>query len=136
MWPPAEFSLPGGLRMILGTVRTYAYWPFFGLTLTSAAIDLLAFLYPCWTRVRSRVRIGIDTVMLAMAAVLLNVGNWVEIAGPNLSAADLAKALTLVNDTIQITLIAIILISIGDALMEIRRLLRASHARPAPLVAA
>lgn len=101
-----------------------------------ASVDLLSFLYPCWTGVRARVRLGIDASMLVMVAVLLKIGNFVEISASNLSAEDLAKVIFWVNGSIQITLIIIAVITIGDAILEIRRLLRANHAKPAPILTA
>jgi hypothetical protein len=124
-----EFSFPGGLRFILGPVWKYLYWPVLGLTLTSASADLLAFLYPCWTLVRTRVRLGINAIQLLLALALLRVGNWGELASANLSAAEIVKAMTWVNAGIQIALISTAVIVVIDALLQIR-ILRAGHARP------
>jgi len=124
-----EFSFPGGLRFILGPVWKYLYWPVLVLTLTSASVDLLAFLYPCWTLVRTRVRLGINATQLLLALALLRVGNWGELASANLSALEIAKAMTWINAGIQVALISTAVIVVIDALLQIR-VLRAGHTKP------
>jgi len=134
MWQRTGFLVPGGVRIILGPVWKYTYWPVLGLTLVSASIDLAAFLYPCWWRVRSRVRIGVDASMLVVVAAVLRAGNWVEIAASNLPAAEVAKGMTVINGAIEVTLIMSAVITAGDAIVEIRRLLGAKAASTAPIM--
>jgi hypothetical protein len=59
---------------------------------------------------------------------------WVDFAGPNLSAADAAKAMRWVNGTIQVTLITIAAITLFDAVHQLRLLLRAKSSRPSPIL--
>ena len=132
----AEFSFPGGSRIILGPVWRQIFWPVLGLTLTSAFFDLLSSLYPHWTRVRSRVRIGIDASMLIIVAALLKGGNSAELAAGNLSTADLANKTAWLNGMIDYTLIAAAVITIGDAIREIYHLLRARQGKSAPILTA
>lgn len=133
MWQRSEFSFPGGTRLILGPVWKQIYWPVLGLTLTSAFFDLLSSLYPRWTRVRSRVRIGVDVCGLVIAAVLLKAGNFMEITGGNFSATDLANKVAWLNGMIDYTVIGAAVIEIGDAIHEIRLLLRGKPAKPAAI---
>ncbi len=122
LWQRSAFTFPGGVRVILGPVWRYVYWPILVTTLISASADLLAFLYPCWAKVRSRVRIGLDACMLITVAIVLRVGNWAEIDAPHLSGHDLTAVMTWVNLSIQISLVATALIMCLDAFMEIRRM--------------
>ena len=117
--------------MILGPVWHWIYLPVIGVTLTSAFFDLLSSLQPRWTRLRSRARIAIDFCSLAIAIVLLNAGNLVEIAGGSLSAGELAKATAWLNFMIEGAVITAAAISIFDAIGEARRLLRAVRVKPA-----
>ncbi len=133
MWHRSEFSFANGTRLILGPVWQQIYWPVLVVTLTSAFVDLLSSLYPRWTRVRSRVRIGIDVCGLIIAAVLLKSGNFTEIAGGNFSAADLANMVAWVNGLIAWTVIAAAVIEIGEAIHETRFLLRGKRAKPAAI---
>lgn len=133
MWQRSEFAFSEGTRLILGTLWRQIYWPVLGVTLTGAFFDLLSSLYPRWSRVRSRVRIGIDVCGLIIAAVLLKAGNFVEISGGNFSAADLAKMVAWVNGLIAWTVIAAAVIEIGEAIHEARFLLRGKRAKPAAI---
>jgi hypothetical protein len=136
MWQRKEFSFPGGSRLILGPVWAQIYWPVLGVTLTSAFFDLLSSLYPRWSQVRSRVRIGIDVCGVIIAAVLLKAGNFVGIVDGHLSAADLANSVAWFNGMIGWTAIAAIAIEIGDAIHEARFLLRGKRAKPAAIPSA
>jgi hypothetical protein len=79
------------------------------------------------------VRIGVDVCALAIVAVLLKAGNFVEIAGGNFSVADLANKTAWFNGLIGYTVIAAAVIEIGDAIHEVRRLLRSKHGKPAAI---
>uniref|UniRef100_Q029Z7 Transmembrane protein n=1 Tax=Solibacter usitatus (strain Ellin6076) TaxID=234267 RepID=Q029Z7_SOLUE len=124
LWQRTAFTFPGGPSIILGPIWKFVYWPILVTTLISASADLLAFLYPCWAQVRSRVRIAIDACMIITVAIVLRLGNWVEIDAPNLSPHDLTAVITWVNLSIQISLVATALIACLDAFMEIRRMHR------------
>jgi hypothetical protein len=134
MWQRSEFAFSGGLRIIMAPVWSAIYWPVLGLTLAWALADFFNFLRPARTRVRSWVRLGLDTATVLMAGVLLTVSIWVDFAGPNLSAADAAKAMRWVNGTIQVTLITIAAITLFDAVHQLRLLLRAKSSRPSPIL--
>jgi hypothetical protein len=134
MWQRSEFSLSSGTRLILSPMCQQMYWPVLGLTLVSAFFDLVSALYPRWARVRSRARIGIDACMLVIVAVLLKAGNFAELAGGNFSAVDQAARVAWFNGWIAYTLIAVAVVTLGDAIYEARFLLRGKPAKPAPLL--
>jgi hypothetical protein len=83
--------------------------------------------------VRSRARIGIDICGLIIAAVLLRAGNFVGIVDGHLSATDLATSVAWFNGMIDWTVIAAVVIEIGDAIHEARSLLRGKSAKPAAI---
>jgi hypothetical protein len=124
-WQRTGFDFPGGPRITPGPVWSYIYAPVLALTLTSASADLLAFLHPCWGTVRSRVRIGIDACFLAIAILLLTAGDWVRVSDAP------ANVTAWINLSVQITLIATAVIVAGDALLELRRILRTPRVRTA-----
>jgi hypothetical protein len=70
---------------------------------------------------------------LIIAAVLLNAGKLVEIAGASFPAADLASKTAWLNGLIDWTIIAAAAITIFDAVGEIRRLLRGRRAKLAAI---
>lgn len=128
MWQRTEFVFPGEIRVILGPIWNYLYWPIFGLTLFNASVDLLAFLYPCWMQTRLRIRIGVDACTILAAALLFKIDDWLNIAAPNLTHADKAKALSWINSGIQIGLIAIVVVSLIDVIQQVRLLRRRKSA--------
>jgi hypothetical protein len=134
MWHRVAFTFPGGPAVTLLPIWEQIYWPILGLTLINAAADLISFLNPSWTRIRSCVRIAVDASMLVMAIVLSRVANWVTISAANASAADAAKAAVWIGLGVQITLFVIAFSSIWDAVVEVRRLLRAKPAQSTSLL--
>lgn len=133
MWRRSEFAFPGGIHVILGPAWKYTYGPVLVLTLINASADAIAFLYPCWARVRSQVRIGVDVCMLVLAAILLEIGNWVELVS-NLPPDQFEKLRAWVNLGIEITLIGVVIGSVIEVINEIRALRRAKAVRPAQVL--
>jgi hypothetical protein len=131
-----ELAFPGGARFILGPIWSQIYWAVLGLTLARACVDLYSFVRPVWNRARSWMRLGLDAATIVMALVLLRVNNWVDIAGPNVSAADVAKAMLWINGTVEITLIAIVVITLIDVARQLRLLVRAKSNRPTQMLTA
>jgi hypothetical protein len=136
MWRRSALVFPGGPRVILSPVWGAIYWIVLGLTLARALTDLYCFLRRAWTPARSWMRLAIDATTIVMSLVLLRVNNWVDLAGPNVTPADVAKAISWVNGTIQITLICTAAITAFDVVRQFRLLYRAKNARPAPILAA
>lgn len=124
-----EFSFPGGPRIILAPVWKEIWWASTTIILVTPLIDGFSFLYPSALRVRAIARILINGMTLAVVTILLRTSSWVEIVSPGLSAENLAKAMTWIDGSIRVTLIAIALIALGDAIREARRL---SRSRPIP----
>jgi hypothetical protein len=134
MWHRSGIAFPGGAHFILGAIWGQIYWVVLGLTLVRAFVDLYCFVRRTWTPVRSWMRLALDAAAIIMAMVLLRVDNWVGIAVPNVSAADVAKAMLWINRSIEITLIAIAVITLFDVVKQVRLLYRRKDSRPAPLL--
>ena len=71
-----------------------------------------------------------------MAVGLLKVNHWVDIAGPNVSAADVAKAMPWISWTIQMTLISIVVITVIDVAFQVRLLAQAKPGHPTQILTA
>jgi TRAP-type C4-dicarboxylate transport system permease small subunit len=84
--------------------------------------------------VSSGIRIGLDVAVILMAGVLLKVGNWVAIAAPNLSAADMTKVTAWVNGVIQVSLICAFPIMLFDLVRQLRLMLRGKPSQPAAIL--
>jgi hypothetical protein len=125
LWGRMVFSFPGGPTMILAPVWGQVAWPSMAIVLASALTDGFSFLYPARIRARAMCRIAIDGLMVVVATILLGASNWVTLAVPHLSETDLLKTMTWLDGTIRVTLVIIILIALGDAIREGRRLFRA-----------
>jgi hypothetical protein len=134
MWHRSEIAFPWGARFILGAIWDQIYWMVLGLTLVRALVDLYCFLRRAWTPVRSWMRLTLDAATIVMALLLLSVNNWVDIDGPNISVADVAKAMLWINRSIQITLICIAVITLFDVVKQLRLLYRGNNGRPAPIL--
>jgi hypothetical protein len=124
-----KFAFPAGTSVILGPVWQYLYCPALGLTVAGASLDLFSFLNPDMTQIRSKVRIALDASALLVVAAVFQAAHWVQTAAPNLSASGVAKVTLWINGTIRITLLSIAVIALGDAVWEIRRLLRGGQAK-------
>jgi hypothetical protein len=133
MWQRTAFVINAGFRIVLAPVWGQIYWVVLALTLARAGVDLYSFLRPVWTPLRSYVRSAIGAATILVALLLLRVGNWVDFAGPNVVAADVAKATRWVNLTMQITLISIAVITLIEVVRQLRLLARARNSRPAPI---
>jgi hypothetical protein len=134
LWQRTEFSIPDGPHIILGAVWRYIYWWLPGLTLVGAASDLLSVLRPSLTRVRSWVHVGVDALMVIGVALLWRVDNWGAITGWTISPEDVAKVMTWVNLSGEITLLCFAIIPMIDGIVELRRLYRAKPAASAPIL--
>jgi hypothetical protein len=136
IWQRGEIVFPGQVRVIFGQSWQHLYWPALGLTVARASLDLFSFLQPGRTRLRSIARIAMDALAFILVAAVCQTANWVKLAAPNLTAADLLRAMPRVNGGIRVMLLAIAAIALGDAIREIRRLRRARPAKPAAILIA
>lgn len=134
MWHRTEVGFPYGPHLILGPIWKLLYWPVLGFTLARAFVDLSSFLRPVWMRVHSWLRLSLDAATILIAVALLKVDNWIELAGPYLSRADVAKAMPWVKGTVEITLISIAVITLGDAVSQLRLLFGAKPGAPVPIL--
>lgn len=134
MWHRSAFAFTGGFRIVLTPIWGQIYWLVLGLTLARALVDLYCFVRPAWTPARSWVRLGFDVLKGVIALVLLRVTGWVDIAGADLSPADVAKTVAWVNGTVQVTLICAAAIMLFDAVRQGRLLWKAKAGRPTPVL--
>lgn len=134
LWRRSAFVFSTGFRIMLAPIWGQVYWLVLGLTLVRALFDLYCFLRPVWTRRRSWIRIALDAAAIVMPLALLKVGNWVDIAGPNLTPADAAKTVAWLNNGIQISLICMAVIPVFDVVKQVRLLYRAKNGRPATIL--
>jgi hypothetical protein len=134
MWQRSEFVFSGAFRFVLAPVWNHIYWPILGVTLGRAAVDLFSFLYPARTRIPTLIRLGLAASSALLAGLLLTAGNWVEIAGPKITPANIAKAMPWFNGTIQGSLIFSAVVMLIEAIQQMRLLLRATPGRAAQIL--
>lgn len=105
-------------------IWTILYWPILLLLLASAALAAVNTVRPWWTRLRSRLNLGIETLELALVCLLFAAGPWVEIAVPAAPSAKIEMLSTWINRSIAVTLGVIgVLLAVG-IVRTIRRLRR------------
>jgi hypothetical protein len=134
MWHRSAFVFSAGFRFVLAPIWGQIYWLVLGLTLARAAVDLYCFVRPAWTPARSWVRLGFEVLKVAIAVVLLRVPSWFDIAGADLSPADMAKTVVWLNGTIQITLVCAAAIMLFDGFRQARLLWKAKTGRSTPIL--
>ena len=122
MWFPPTFS-SHGVEITLSPVWRSFFWPILLVTLGGAAAGLIAWLRPWWVRSRLSLRLARDAVTLVLVAALGNMGPWVRVAarGP---AAGVANANYWTNVGLWIGLSVAFIITLVNAVQEVRRLLR------------
>ncbi len=139
LWWVDFFRLPIGygqegdaVRVIMLPVWHSFFWPI--LLVVLAALGLVAgnLARPWWTRARAGIRLAIDAGALVISALLLRVGNYVDVTGAGLTAAKAAEAAFWVNVTLEITF-AIMAVSLAlGVIFDLRRLLRTQRSQLAP----
>jgi hypothetical protein len=136
MWHRSEFVYPGGFRVILGSTWGQIYWIVLALTLARALVDLYCFLRRGWTRGQSWTRIALDAAWTVLTPVLLllRAGNWIDIASPNLTAADAVKMVSTINNLIEVSLVCAIIVALVDVAKQLRLLYRGKSGRSAPVL--
>jgi hypothetical protein len=123
MWSRTAFDLEG-VRITLAPVWQSVFWPILVVSLGGVPLGWASLVWPSWTRLRSGIRLTINGVSLALVAVLLKAGTWVEVAAPHLPAAGVAEAAKWTNLGVRITLLIILIATVVDTIQEIRRILR------------
>jgi len=134
MWHRSAFEFDNGFRIGLAPIWGLLYWVILALTAARAAVNLYCFVRPAWNAARSWVRLALDGMEIVIALLLLRVGNWVDVAGPNVAPADAAKLVQLINGMMQVTLVLIPVMMAIDVFRQGRLLRRAGSGQSAPIL--
>lgn len=135
MWRRTEFVFSNGSRIGLAPIWSEIYWIVVGFTLLRALIDFYCWVRPTWSAPRSWVRLALDAAAIIVPLLLLRVANWVDVAAPHATPAELAKLVAWLNHSMQVILISIPLITSIDVIRQGRRLWRAKSDRATPVLA-
>lgn len=112
------------LQITLAPIWTPLHWPILLLVLASVVLACVNTVRPWWTRLRSGLRLGIDTVELALICFLLTARSWVEIVVPNVPSPKVDELAKWINLSVGVTLAAIGVAMIVGIVRGIRRLRR------------
>ncbi len=136
MWRRSAFAFTPALRVVLAPIWGQLYWVILGLTLARALVDLYRFVRRGWTRGQSWSRLALDVAGMLLALVALKAGNWVDISVTHVAPAEVVRLVSLVNSTIQISLICAVIIPVFDVVKQLRLLLRAKNRESTPILSA
>lgn len=112
------------LQITLAPIWAPLYWPILLLLLASVAMAAVNTVRPWWTRLRTGLRLGIDSVELALICLLLTGRSWVEVTVTNGPSAKIDELAKWINLSIGITLVVIGVMMIVGIVRGIRRLRR------------
>jgi hypothetical protein len=126
LWWVDVLQLPSiePLQITLAPIWTPLYWPILLLLLVSVAMAAVNTVRPWWTRFRTSLRLGIDTVELALICFLLTARSWVEVAVTNGPSAKLDELAKWINLSIGVTILVIGIVTIVGIVRGVRRLRR------------
>jgi hypothetical protein len=126
LWWADVLQLPSiePLQITLAPIWTPLYWPILLVALAGVAMAAVNTVRPWWTRLRTGLRLGIDTVELALICFLLAERSWVEVAVANGPSAKIDELAKWINLSIGITLVVIGVMMIVGIVRGIRRLRR------------
>lgn len=105
---------------------TQLYVPVIVATLLSAVAPLLALLRPERRRLAGMVRIAADSLLLALMAWSLSLGQWVQPAGQAPLPADQERFMGLINTGVTITLAIAVVVQVLTILDSVRKLRHAA----------
>jgi hypothetical protein len=106
----------------------FCAWPV--AIISGLVLSWVNLLRPNWTRLRSRIRIGINIYGLVVLGILLAARKWIDVSSPTLSQVQIQNAIKGFNVGMGITfgvVAAMLLAGIG---VEVHRLLRARTIQP------
>jgi hypothetical protein len=92
LWWLGVLRLPSipEVRFTLTPVWDNLYWPILLAALAWMAMAAVNTFRPRWTRLRSAIRLGLDTAGLVLVGYLLTAGRWIDVAVPNSGGRELA----------------------------------------------
>lgn len=133
MWLPKSLDV-NGVQIAPTPIWYSFFWPILLMTLGRAAAGLMAWMRPGWTRLRLSVVLVFDAITLIVIGALINMGPWVRLDAPDLTAGAVANATHWVNAGTSIGLYIAFVITLVDAVREVRRVIRQKPAStPAPI---
>lgn len=123
LWWLDALQLPSidPVQITLAPIWTTLYWHILLLALASVVMAALNTVRPWWTRLRSRLRLGIDVAELALVGILLAAGSWVEVAVPNAPSEKVEVLAKWINFSVGVTLASIGIVTIVGIVRGIRR---------------
>ena len=126
LWWVDVLQLPSidPVQIALAPIWTSFYWPILLVVLASVAMAAVNTVRPWWTRLRSRLSLGIGLVELAVVGFLLTAGPWAEIAVPNAPTAKVDILAKWINLSIAVTLGVIGVLAVVGIVQTVRRLRR------------
>lgn len=86
--------------------------------------SLVSLVRPRWIRVRSAARIVADGTSVIVAGVSLAVGSWLVLVDPAAATVDQRRLIEIIDNSIRVTLAAVVVISAISLVLELRRLVR------------
>jgi hypothetical protein len=89
--------------------------------------SLVSLTRPRWIRIRSVARIVADGVSVIVAGVSLAFGSWLVLVDPAAATADQLRLIEIIDNSIRVTLAAVIVVSAVSSLLELRRLLMSAR---------
>jgi hypothetical protein len=85
--------------------------------------SLVSLIRPRWIRIRSGARVAAAGVSVIVAGASLALGSWLVLADPAAATADQVRLIGIIDNSIRVTLAAVIVVSAVSSLLELRRLL-------------
>ena len=104
-------------------IWTIVYWPIFAICLAGVPLGWTGLVWPSGSRLRAVIRFGIDAVTLGVIGVLAGAGSWLKLTSATISMTDLATATHWTDVGMKITLASAAIITLIDAIREVRRFL-------------
>lgn len=121
--PAAAFVEPAAIWQLV-------YLPALLLTVATAALHIVNFVRPYWTRTRSLARAAIHVGWLVVFATMLRTGEWFTpkfaMAPPNGIQVD--RLVEIINVSVQIGLFFTLIVTVFEILRELRRMMSRRHA--------
>jgi hypothetical protein len=122
-WFRTAFDV-GDVHIVLTPIWRTLYWPFLGGILGGVPKGWVGLMWPERTRLRFGIRVAFNAITVILAATLLNAGSWVDITASGVSATGIAEAVKWTNIGVEIFLVFIAVMAVGDAIPEGIRLFR------------
>jgi hypothetical protein len=112
LWRPVlDLQAGQSLQFTLGAVWQGLFWPVIGLALGAVAVHALKLAGGGWGRLAHGLDLVVQGAVLAVAAIVLRAGHWVDISGHGLPAHALASVDLGVNIGLRVTLAIVVIVA-------------------------